>query len=277
MKLLAQSIRNFLDDKVMTLAAALSFYTILSFAPLIILAVWLGGSLGPGAQEAVLQQIKTLTGPGAHDMARSVMESASKRPSLGSLAGAIGILISIVSATTVFAHLQSSLNRIWGIEARPSNAIWGWLRRRVLSVGIIAAITFVLIVSLGISSVLGIFLAQTGTAWDILNQIITIVVFAGLFTLLFRYLPDARLPWNFAIRGGLVTAVMFGAGKFLIGVYLSQGEVGGAYGAAGSLVILLVWVYYSSAIFFFGAEVVQSWVQLKGQTIPLTEFASVRT
>ena len=277
MKLLTHSIKGFLNDKVMTLSAALSFYTILSFAPLIILTVWLGSSLGPGAQEALLQQIQHLMGPGAHDLARSVLESASKRPSLGSVAGIIGILLSVVSATTVFAHLQSSLNHIWGIEANPSNAIWGWLRRRVLSVGIIAAITFVLIVSLVISSVLGIFLSQDGAAWDVLNQIVTVGIFTGLFTLLFRYLPDARLPWKFAIRGGLVTAVMFGLGKILVGMYLSRGEIGGAYGAAGSMVFLLVWVYYSSAIFFFGAEVVQSWVELKGETIPLTEIASVKT
>jgi len=276
MRLLSQSIKNFFDDNVLTLSAALSFYTILSFAPLIILVVWLGGSLGPDAQQAVLHQIKNLTGSGAHDMAQSVMENASKNPSLGSLAGIIGILVSLVAATTVFAHLQTSLNRIWGIKANPSNAIWGWLRRRVLSVGIIAAITFVLIVSLVISSVLGIFMSQSNAVWEVINQIVTTVIFTGLFALLFRYLPDARLPWEFAIRGGLVTAVLFSVGQILVGLYLSKGEVGGAYGAAGSMVLLLVWVYYSSAIFFFGAEVVQSWVGLKGQVIPLTEIASQR-
>jgi membrane protein len=205
------------------------------------------------------------------------MESAAKRPSLGSIAGITGILVSIFSATTVFAQLQSSLNSIWGIEVRPSNAIWAWLRRRVLSIGIIAAITFVLIVSLVISSLLALFLTQSGVVWDILNQIISTVIFTGLFTLLFRYLPDARLPWRFAIRGGVVTAVLFGIGKILVGLYLAEGRIGGAYGAAGSVVFVLVWVYYSSAIFFFGAEVVQSWVHQKGQSIPLTKIAERST
>ncbi len=277
MKLLAHSIRKFFADNVMSLAAALSFYTILSFAPLIILAVWLAGSLGPDAQDALLQQIQLLAGAEAHDLAQSVIDSATKRPSLGTIAGLMGILVSIFSATTVFAELQSSLNYIWGIEAKRSNAIWGWLRRRVLSIGIIGAFTFVLIVSLVISSLLGLFLRESGVAWDVLNQVITAIIFTGLFTLLFRYLPDARIPWKFAVRGGFVTAVLFAIGKVLVGVYLSKGEIGGAYGAAGSVVLLLVWVYFSSAIFFFGAEVVQSLAQQKDENIPLTEVAVQRT
>lgn len=277
MKLLAQSIRNFIDDDVMSLSAALSFYTILSFAPLIILAVWLGASLGPDTQVALMQQIQTLAGSEAHSLAQSVIDSATNRPGLGSIAGIFGVLLSIFSATTVFAQLQRSLNHIWGIKARPSNAIWGWLRRRVLSVGIIAAITFVLIVSLVVSSLLGLFLLKSGAVWDALNQTITMLILAGLFTLLFRYLPDARLPWKFAVRGAIVTALLFGIGKVLVGVYLSKGQVGGAYGAAGSVVFLLIWVYYSSAIFFFGAEVIQVWVQQNDQVIPLTEIAEPKT
>jgi membrane protein len=132
---------------------------------------------------------------------------------------------------------------------------------------VIGAIVFVLIVSLLISAALGIFLTNSGPIWDVLNQLITTLVFAGLFTLLFRYLPDAHLPWRRAAWGGLLTAILFGIGKWLIGLYLAQGNVGGAYGAAGSLVVLLVWVYYSSAVFFFSAELVQAWINENGERI----------
>ena len=258
---------KFLDDDVLTLSAALSFYTLLSFAPLMVLAVWATSLIGPGAEEAMLGQISALAGGDARMAAQAVIDSANKHPSLGSMAGIIGIVISIVGATTVFAQLQSSLNRIWGITSQPSNAILSWLRRRVLSVGVIAAIVFVLVVSLLASSALGLLLTRNGAWWDVINQVISTIVFAALFTLLFRYLPDARLPWRRAAWGGLVTAVLFGLGKWLIGFYLSRGDVGGAYGAAGSLVVLLVWVYYSSTIFFIGAESVQVWLQGRGETI----------
>lgn len=268
-----QAVSSFIADDALTLCAALSFYTLLSFAPLLVLAVWASGSLAPGAQDAMLDQLGALAGDGARLTAQAVVESANERPELGSIAGLAGIATSLLGATTVFAQLQSSLNTIWGIEARPHNAVWGWLRRRVLSVGVIAAVGFVLIVSLLVSSALGLLLTRSGPFWDIANQAISAVVFAGLFALLFRYLPDARLGWRHAAWGGLVTAILFGIGKWLIGLYLARGDVGGAYGAAGSLVVLLVWVYYSAAIFFFGAELVKAWVGAQGGKIPPAEHA----
>lgn len=265
--ILRRAVRNFSDDDVMSKSAALSYYTLLSFAPLMVLGVWLSSTLAPGSQELMLEQIALIAGADARNAAQLVIASAERHPSLGSVAGITGIGVSIVGATTVFAQLQASLNRIWGIEAKPSNALWGWLRQRVLSIGVIAAIVFVLIVSLLASAALGLLLTRSGPLWDALNQILSTLVFAGLFALLFRYLPDADLPWPRALRGGLLTAILFGIGKWLIGLYLTRGEVGGAYGAAGSVVVLLVWVYYSSAIFFFTAEVVQAWLLERGEAI----------
>jgi membrane protein len=151
--------------------------------------------------------------------------------------------------------------------------IWGWLRRRIFSVGLIGALGFILIVSLLISATLGLFLPQSGTIWEIANILISAILYTALFALIFRYLPDARLPWWRAIRGALVTSILFTAGKSLIGLYLARGNIGGAYGAAGSVIILMVWVYYSSAIFFFGAEFVEAWTKATGDKIPLTEYA----
>ena len=266
-RIVRRALKNFSDDEVMSKSAALSYYTLLSFAPLIVLSVWVSSTLAPGTQELMLEQIAAVAGEDARAAAEVVIASAEQRPSLGSIAGLVGVLVLAVGATTVFAQLQASLNHIWGIEAKPSNALWGWLRQRILSIGVIAAIVFVLIVSLLVSTALGLFLTRSGPLWDILNQLLSTLMFAGLFTLLFRYLPDAYLPWHRAARGGLLTAILFGIGKWLIGLYLARGEVGGAYGAAGSLVVLLVWVYYSSAIFFFSAEVVQAWLMENGEAI----------
>lgn len=268
--------KGFSKHEVLSLSAALSFYTILSFAPLMVLAIWITSGLAPGAQETVLGQVRSLAGSGAYEVAQSVIENAKNRPSLGSLAGILGIVVSLVAATTVFAQLQAALNRIWGIEAQPQNALLGWLRRRLLSIGVIAAIGFVLVVSLVVSAALGMVLRQASPVWDVVNQIISGLVFAGLFALLFRYLPDARLPWRNTLSGGLLTAVLFTLGKTLISFYLSSKDVGSAYGAAGSLVIMLVWVYYASAIFFFGAEFELARTRLRGKQIPLTEHAEPR-
>lgn len=266
-KLLRRAVGNFLADDAMSLSAALSFYTLLSFAPLMVLGVWASSMLGHGLQEMMLGEVGALAGQDAREVAQAVVNSANARPSIGSIAGITSIVVSLIGATTVFAQLQTSLNRIWGIEARPGNAIWGWLRQRVLSIGVLGAIVFVLIVSLLISSGLGALLTHSGPIWDALNQLISMAVFAGLFALLFRYLPDARLQWRRAVWGGVVTAILFTLGKWVIGFYLARGNVGGAYGAVGSVVVLLVWVYYSSAIFFFGAEVVQAWFRERGESI----------
>jgi membrane protein len=265
--------RQFAADRALSLAAAVSFYTLLSFAPLMVLTVWISSSLGAAEQESVLRQIGLLAGEEAREAAQAVMRNAQQHPSLGSLAGVGGIAISLFAATTVFAQLQTALNAIWGIRSEPGKAIWHWLRRRVLSVGIIAAILFVLMVSLAVSAAIGVLLEQTGLPWDLLNTLVTAVIFTVLFSLMFRYLPDARLPHRYAWQGGAVTAVLFMVGKALIGIYLGSGEVGGAYGAAAFLVVLLLWVYYASAIFFYGAEFVQASVSAKGEHIPLAENA----
>lgn len=268
-------LHDFGEDEVMTLAAALAFYTLLSFAPLLVLLVWASSTIAPGTQEALLGEIGRLVGSDAREAAQVVVDSAKSRPELGSIAGYVAIATAVIGATTVFAQLQTSLNRIWNVEARPTNAIWGWLRRRVLSMGVILSVVFVLVVSLFVSSALGLILESSGLAWDALNQAITAAVFVGLFMVLFRYLPDVHMPWRHAAFGGLVTGILFSAGKTLIGVYLAHGNVGGAYGAAGSLVVLLVWVYYSGTVFFFGAELVKGWLAERGERIVPSPHAQV--
>lgn len=272
-RVLVRALKGFVRDDVLSLSASLSFYTLLSFAPLLILGLWLSTTIGYDVRETLLAQIGQLAGADARAIATTVFDSARERPSLGSIAGIMAIVISLVGATTVFARLQASLNLIWGIRARPANALWGWLHQRVLSMGVIASVIFVLVVSLLVSSLLGLLLPRSGQVWDLINQGISTAVLAVLFALMFRYLPDARLPWRRVVWGGVITALLFAVGKWAIGLYLASGNVGGAYGAAGSVVVLLVWVYYSSAIFFFGAEVVLAWALERGDPLEPEEHA----
>ena len=266
-----RAVSAFLEDDVLTLAAALTFATLLSFAPLILLALAVTSAIGPGAQEALLAQFAALAGNDARLAAQAVIDSANERPALGSFAGMTGLAVALVGATAVFGQLQTSLNDIWQIKAKPTGAVWGWLRRRVISIGLLVSIGFVLCVSLIVSAALSAVLTGSGVLWSIVDELISIAVFGVLFAGLFRYLPDARIPWRHALGGGLVTAVLFAFGKWLIALYLAHSSVGGAYGAAGSLVVLLVWVYYSSAIFFFGAEMVKGYLAGFGERVDAIE------
>ena len=272
---LKAALEAFVTDDVLTLAASLSFYTLLSFAPILALAIWLASLAGIDAQDSLLSQIGAIAGKEARDAAGAVIASGKGHPDFGSLAGALGILTLLIGATAVFAQLQSSLNSVFHVVSKPTNAVWDWLRRRILSAGVLLASGFVLIVSLLMNALLDWGLGSTGLELDVLNEAIAVAVFAGLFGTLFRYLPDARIPWRSAFAGGLTTSILFVLGKWLIGFYIARGDVGGAYGAAGSFVVLLVWSYYSAAIFFFGAELTKAWLDVRGVAIPPARYAEL--
>lgn len=268
LRLVRDSVYGFLEDDVLTLAAALSFYTLLSFAPVIGLAIWALSVAGASARASLLDEIALVGGDAARSAAQAVIESGKAHPDFGSFAGIVGLVLLVVGATTVFAQLQSSLNTIFNAETAPASAIWGWLRRRVFSAGVLLAAFFVLIVSLVVSAVLAWLLPRESVVWDVANQLITAVVFAVLFAMLFRYLPDVRVPWRQALVGGLITSVLFAVGKALIALYVARADVGGAYGTAGTLVVLLVWAYYSAAIFFWGAEMTKALMAKARASIP---------
>lgn len=250
---------GFMDDDVLTLSGALTFSTLLSFAPVVVITLSITASLGVDAQQAMQSEVAKLAGNDAAATVKAVIASAASRPAMGSFAGLGGLLVAIVGGTTAFAQLQASLNDIWKIDTPSAGAIGTWIKRRLLSVGLLFTVAFILCTSLVISALLGIFLAEGGIVWEVLNELIGFIVFAALFAAMFRYLPDTRLPAVEVMGGGAVTAFLFIFGKTVIGLYLAHGDVGGAYGAAGSLVVLLVWIYYSSAIFFFGAELIKAY------------------
>lgn len=261
------SISDFLRDDAMTRGAALAFYTALSLSPLLIILLSIASFLGEDTQQQLVQQISGLVGPQAASVIDTVIQNVDARPKAGSISAVIGIAVLIFSATGVLASLQNSLNRIWNIEGKPGNGIWNWVRKRLLSFGMILAVGFILIVSLTVSTALNLFLAGTGMLWQAVNFLISFGVFVLLFGLIFRYLPDANIAWKDVWVGAAMTAVLFAVGKFAIGQYLGYSSVGSAYGAAGSLLVLLVWVYYSSLILFFGAEMTQVYSRRYGSRI----------
>ena len=249
------ALSNFSKHDVLTLSAALAFYTTLSLAPLLVIVLSIASLMGESSQHQLINQIHGLLGDQAATAIDAIIESSKDRPELRSVAGIMSVVLLLFTAGGVFAQLQSSLNVIFETTAKAGVGMWGWLRKRLLSMGMVLTLGFLALVSLVISSILSFVLSQEGTAWEVLNFIVTIAVFGGLFAVLLKYLPDVKIPWKSALWGGFITAVLFAIGKSLIGLYLGKSAVGSAYGAAVSLVVLLTWVYYSGIILFIGAEI----------------------
>lgn len=274
------SVNDFIEDDAMTLAGALAFYTALSLAPLLILLLWILGLVyGDRAGEQITGQVEGAMGPQGAQMIQTMMQQG-RQPQTGLLAKIIGIVTLVFGATGVLAQLQYSLNRIWDVEARPGAGAWNWIRKRFLSAGMIVAIAFILLVSLAVTAVLSALFdrmggGQTGRAvlWYILELAASVVVYFLLFAVMFKALPDVKIRWRDVLLGALITAVLFAAGKYLIGLYLGQSGTESAYGAAGSLIVMLLWVYYSALILFLGAELTQAYAQHRGRHIEPDEHA----
>ena len=253
-------LQAFFRHAALTLAASIAYYTALSLAPLLILGLWLGASVSPLAQAEMINQVNALVGAAAGDAIELIVDNAARKPELGSVAGVLSVLLMLFSASAVFSQLQKALNVIWGVQkledGKPQLFVRLWLRRRLLAIGIIAAFVFVFTVSLVMNTALALLLPQSDSIWKLVNEFIGLLVFTLLFAWLYRYLPDHRMAWRDIGLGALVTAALFSAGKYLISMYLAHSTLAGAYGPAGSVALLLVWVFYSAAIFLFGAELI---------------------
>lgn len=246
--------RRFSEADLLTHAAALSFYTLLSLAPLLVLLLWLAASLYPSAQDALVDQVSDLAGRGAQEVAQTVIANAEDRPDIGSLAGIWSTALLFVSATIVFARLQTALNLIFRSDARElPGGLWAWLRKRVLSFGVVLALGFLLLVSMTLTTVLQVVFARLPSILPVLGNLSSLALYALAFTLLYHYLPDRHVRWRHAFLGGGLTAGLFVLGRWGIGLYLAQAAPGSAYGSMGTLVLLLVWMYYAAVVFFVGA------------------------
>jgi len=247
-----RAIARFSAADAMTMAAALTFYSVLSLSPLIVLILWITASLYPAAQEEFFLQVGQLVGPRVEAMTRTVVENAEREPDLRSMAGLLGTVALFLSASAVFAQLQVSLNRIFQCQGTRSGA-WGWLRKRLLGLGVVLALGFLLLVSMAVQALIALMADYLSIVAPLVTWLFSAALYTLSFAALYWLLPDREVDWKRSLIGGALTAVLFMAGRVLIGLYLGQAAVGSAYGPAGGLFVLLVWLYYSSLIFFTGA------------------------
>jgi membrane protein len=272
-----RAVQDWWEDNCLRLAASLAYYTALSLAPLILLIVGLLGMVLERQQVAIQleSQLEGLMGPAGRELVTSILTSTS--PEGGTLATVVGLVTLFIGATAVFGELQTTMNLIWEVQPAPTEGvwagIWAWLKERVFSLAIVFALAFLLLVSLVVSAALaGAAALLWGPEQSLLSRLLELAVSLAVltlgFALLFKYVPDAEIRWREVWLGGVVTAVLFTLGKTAIGYYLGQASVGSAYGAAGSMVVLLVWVYYSALIVFFGAEFTQAWATQHGGVAP---------
>jgi len=250
------------DHNASSLGAALAFYTIFSVAPILIIAVAIAGYVfgADAAQTELLSQLRALTGDAGATAIRELLASAHYSDKKG-IAAAIGIVTLVVGATSVFGELQNALNRVWQTPPTGSIGWWRFVRARVLSVGMVMGVGFLLLVSLVISAALaafggwlGAFVPQLEIVLPVTDLLVSFGMTVLLFALIYRYVPSESIPWGDVWIGATVTALLFTIGKYLIGVYLGKSTFNSAYGAAGSLIVLLLWIYYSAQIFLLGAE-----------------------
>ena len=253
-KTLRDFARGAANHDLLTLSAALSFYTALSIAPLLLILLVLVGNLGVDVKPTILPALEGYLGTEASAVFRSIIENTKKHAEVTSLAGWLGVLMLLFSASSVFAQLQFSLNVIWHGRERALMGLWEWIQHRLLSAAMVIVVAFFMGASLILNAVAGMFFPQTAFWWKAVNNVASLVMFTGIFTLLFKFLPSKKVQWQIALKGGAVTSVLFAIGKVLIELYLANSALASAYGAAGSLILLLLWIYYSALIFFLGAE-----------------------
>lgn len=285
--LVKQSLSDFIEDDCMDAAAALSYYTIFSLPAILVLILTVVSALmNPSDVRGGLEgQLQALMGPTAGEQIRTIIQQAEQKPSSGFLPTILGIAGLLFGATGAFGQLQKTLNRAWNVEPDPNQGgMRNFLTKRLFSFGMILVVAFFLLVSLvisaaltGLGSRLGSFLPSglSGAMLEVLNSVVSLAVITLLFAALFKVMPDAKIAWRSVWVGAVVTAVLFVLGKFLIGFYLGQSNPGQAYGAAGSLAVLLLWIYYSSLILLFGAEFTETWAERRGEGIE-PEHGAVR-
>jgi membrane protein len=281
-EILKNSFSGFSDDKVTKLGGSLAYYTVFSLGPLLIVIISLCGVfLGRQAVEGkIYGQLAGFVGADTAAQLQQIIKNASLTGK-GTIAGIIGGITLLVGATSVFAEIQDSINMIWGLKPKPKKGWLKMLQNRFLSFSVIISLGFLLLVSLAVTTIIDGFSDSlkahfpdvTVVVFYIINIIITLLVTTAIFAVIFKVLPDAHIKWKDVMAGAIATSILFMVGKFGISFYISKSNVGTTYGTAGSLVILLLWVYYSSLILYFGAEFTKAYAVKYGSEIHPTEYA----
>ena len=273
--LLKEAASDWSFDRAPRLGAALAYYTVFSLVPLLVIIIALIGLVfgQEAAQSAILAQISNLVGEQSAAAIKDMIERASE-PSTGVVATVIAIATLLFGASGFFGQLQDALNTVWGVEPKEGRGFWGTIKDRFLSFVAVLGTGFLLLVSLVVSSALAALgkwfsgvLPMPEVVLQTINFAVSLIVVTALFALIFKVLPDARVAWRDVWIGAAMTALLFSIGKFAIELYLGKSNVASAYGAAGSLVLILIWVYYSAQILLYGAEFTQVYANRMGQRI----------
>ncbi|MGI8821279.1 MAG: YihY/virulence factor BrkB family protein [Chthoniobacterales bacterium] len=265
--LFTTTFNEWLEDKAPQLGAALAYYTVFSLAPLILVLLAVIGIIfrkdPSGAWDRITQQMSYVLDSSGVQVVQDIARTASK-PSASIWATIIGVALALFGASAVFGQLQDALNTIWGVKAKPGSAVWDYIRVRFLSFAMVAGVCFLLLVTLtveavlkGFSRYLEIYLPGGAALAFTVYAVVDLLLVVLLFAMMFKYLPDVQVQWRDVWVGSVMTALLFLIGKWALGLYLGSGAAGSAYGAASSLVTLLLWIYYSSQILLFGAEFTQ--------------------
>jgi len=280
-KLVKTTATDFMDDNAPRLAAALAYYALLSLAPLIVLALAIAGLLvdEEAARGSIARELSGLVGTAGGQAIESIVRNA-KAPTAGIVSTVLGVVVLLFGASGVFGELEAALDTIWEVAPRPGRGIGGLIRDRLFSFAMVMGVAFLLLVSLIMSAALAAMgrllsgaLPGGEVAWQGVNFVLSLGVVTGLFALTFKTVPHAKVAWRDVWIGAFVTALLFTFGKLLIGLYLGKTSFSSAYGAAGSLVLLVIWVYYSASILLLGAEFTQAYAAEYGSRIEPSEGA----
>jgi membrane protein len=280
-KLFKKSFEEWYEDDPFQKAAALAYYTLFSLAPLLIILIGIVGLFSgtTEAQEYIVGGLAGLLGEESAGAIREMVRNANREQG-GGFATLMGIVLLLFGAGGVLGQFQYSLNQIWGVKTKSDSGWWPVIRARVFSYAMLLVIGFLLLVSLVVTTVLSAMtryltevLPAAAALWPVLDILVSFVFVTALFAMIYKVLPDVHIAWKDVWIGAAITALLFALGKFLIGLYLGKSGVSSTYGAAGSLVTILLWVYYSALVFFFGAEVTKVYATEYGSGLQPTEIA----
>ena len=282
-RLLQKTFQEWQKDKASRIAAALAYYTVFSISPLLVIAIAIAGAFfgQETASEQITDQLTALVG---EDGVKPILVALNNisQPKIRGWASLISIAVLMLGASGIFAQLQDALNTVWKVKPQPGQGVLIFLRKRLSSFLMVLAIGFLLILSLILSTVVAAlskyrtdFLPGSQILWENLDFLVSLGLLTFLFGLMFKYVPDVKIAWKDVFVGSIITALLFIFGKFILGIYISKGTLGSAYGAAGSLIVFLAWVYYSAQIILFGAEFTQVYSRMYGSKIRARKHSQV--
>jgi membrane protein len=266
-RLLGVAAGKFLEHEALTLAAALAYYTLLSLAPLVVFLVVAIGAFSETSQHLVVRNFEAALGPRAGDVVNVILENAAANRRLSSVTSVLSAIVLFIAATGMFVQLQAGLNRIWEVKPKPGFRFEDWLQRRGVTFLMVIVLGGILIATLLISAIVRIFVPDTAQWLPLVHLIGGLLLFAALFAVLYKTLPDTISTWGDALLGGVITALLVGIGRYGLSLYFRYSSIVSIYGATGSIVVLLLTFYYSSAMVYFGAELTRVLAIQRGHPI----------